>query len=696
MPAGHAGEVVGVGGDHLFRRGDDARLGHLGHLRDRVHQQTENPLPHLHHHHAGRRGRLGGREPQPRAQVHDREDAAPQVGDAAHVGRRLGHAGDVGDPDDLAHLRHGNPELFPVERERQQVELGSGRRRDVSAAARASMASAKPSRAFRALTLFNRHGALPRECGPRPRCRPRGRRPGSWCRTRRRAAPVPDRAPFTTTSWCPIEPVHQQRAALASGRHDHVEPARPPDARRAGTQHRAAVRHVDEVAPPVGDAAVVDLADRLGLRPHRLRHVRQRDGVALLIDLDDERADDRERHRQAEREGRALAPHGLDVDGAAERVDGPGHHVEARRHGPPAWRRGRPSRGPAGRSGSGAHGVLTALRPGPSASAFLRMACSSSPRPSSATRITTRPDWGDASSRSVPSSGLPARARSSGDSMPCTIALVTRWSSGSPSRSSTALSSGVSPPDCSSRTRFPSAWAGVADHPGKAAEHRRDRQQAGLHQRRLEPLERLLERDHGLVQPGQLLAGAAPARERAVGLGQRRVLDQPFAQHLEQHVETAEVHPHHGVHRVGPRRATPPPVGAAPLGLGVRRAARRPRPATRAPARRIAPTAPDPARATRGARDPPACPPPSTSSPAGRVGPPARHRGRSSPHASSSAWAISRIGARPIMAELPFTVCSRPDSEASSSSAGSPSRQRRSSSTKASVTCSASGRHSRT
>ena len=73
--------------------------------------------------------------------------------------------------------------------------------------------------------------------------------------------------------------------------------------------------------------------------------------------------------------------------------------------------------------------------------------------------MTTRPAWGAASSRTVPSSGFPVRRRTSAGSKPWTIALVTRCTSGSLSRSSTALSSGVSPPACTSRTRLPSASA---------------------------------------------------------------------------------------------------------------------------------------------------------------------------------------------------------------------------------------------
>ena len=85
---------------------------------------------------------------------------------------------------------------------------------------------------------------------------------------------------------------------------------------------------MDQAAPPLGDSALIDLPDRLGLDPHRLRHVGERHGVALAVDLDDERAHDGERHGQTEAEHRAPARVALDFDSAAQGVDGSGDDIE--------------------------------------------------------------------------------------------------------------------------------------------------------------------------------------------------------------------------------------------------------------------------------------------------------------------------------------------------------------------------------
>jgi hypothetical protein len=59
--------------------------------------------------------------------------------------------------------------------------------------------------------------------------------------------------------------------------------------------------------------------------------------------------------------------------------------------------------------------------------------------------ITLPPRW-VARMATVPISGLPARWRSSGDSMPWSMALRTTWVSGSISSSISSLSSSVSCP----------------------------------------------------------------------------------------------------------------------------------------------------------------------------------------------------------------------------------------------------------
>ena len=82
-------------------------------------------------------------------------------------------------------------------------------------------------------------------------------------------------------------------------------------------------------------------------------------------------------------------------------------------------------------------------------------ASSETPRPSSATVISTSAPRCSARSSSRPPLGLPRRTRSSGASMPCAIALRSRWIriSGSPSRM--ARSSSVSAPSTTSSTSLP-------------------------------------------------------------------------------------------------------------------------------------------------------------------------------------------------------------------------------------------------
>ena len=298
----------------------------------------------------------------------------------------------------------------------------------------------------------------------------------------------------------------------------------------------------------------------------------------------------------------------------------------------------------------------------------------------------------------VPSSGLPARRRASGGSIPCTIALVTRCSSGSLSRSSTALSSGVSPPDCSSRTRLPSASAVSrtmrGNRPNTVAIGS-SRVSIRVDSSRLSVFSSASD---GLVQPVQLLARAGPprpARDRPRPAPSAGSAPRPAPRAARRAGGSPPGPRCPPCPRPPPRRR--PPVRLAPLGLGVRRRRRRRLPSTGAPARRSRAAG---AGSSSGDALPhqvrPAARRRSTSSAAAASVAPLGAAVRSSPHASSRAWATSRIGARPIIAELPLTVCRRPGSEASSSSAGSPSRQRRSSSTNVSATCSASGRHSRT
>ena len=81
------------------------------------------------------------------------------------------------------------------------------------------------------------------------------------------------------------------------------------------------------------------------------------------------------------------------------------------------------------------------------------------PRPSSWMRIKMPPDSWQADSVSLPCAGLPAASRASGDSRPWSRPLRTRCISGSAMRSTTDLSSSVSPPTISSATSLPSSAA---------------------------------------------------------------------------------------------------------------------------------------------------------------------------------------------------------------------------------------------
>ena len=273
----------------------------------------------------------------------------------------------------------------------------------------------------------------------------------------------------------------------------------------------------------------------------------------------------------------------------------------------------------------------------------------------------------------VPSSGLPARRRTSAGSIPCTMALLTRWISGSLSRSSTALSSGVSPPVWTSCTRLPAAAAVSRTRRGNrpnTVEIGSSRVSIRVDSSRFSVFS-----SASTVWSSRSSSGQAPGPpgQAAVCFRQRRVLDQALAQHLEQRVETAEVDPHHAVDLLGagaaaPRRSAWRRSGwRARHGHGVG-----PARSSAAPARRRRPRRRDPAPPSAWRTRSTSSPPPATSrADASSV----RRSGlrRRSPHASSSAWATSCIGVRPIIAELPLTVCSGPGSAARRSSAGSPS-----------------------
>ncbi|MNY37148.1 hypothetical protein D3C86_1716860 [compost metagenome] len=77
------------------------------------------------------------------------------------------------------------------------------------------------------------------------------------------------------------------------------------------------------------------------------------------------------------------------------------------------------------------------------------------PFPSSAISMTMRPERCRAARRTVPSAGLPAASRSSGLSSPWSMALRSMWVIGSARRSTTVLSTSVSSPDVTRRTRLP-------------------------------------------------------------------------------------------------------------------------------------------------------------------------------------------------------------------------------------------------
>ncbi len=90
----------------------------------------------------------------------------------------------------------------------------------------------------------------------------------------------------------------------------------------------------------------------------------------------------------------------------------------------------------------------------PRSIALWRIAMKSRPRPSSDNSTSSCEPSRDSRRLMVPTSGLPASARSAGSSMPCTTALRSRCSSGAVMRSSTWRSSSASTPwNCASAWR---------------------------------------------------------------------------------------------------------------------------------------------------------------------------------------------------------------------------------------------------
>ena len=103
----------------------------------------------------------------------------------------------------------------------------------------------------------------------------------------------------------------------------------------------------------------------------------------------------------------------------------------------------------------------------PRCTALATMASRLRPAPSSATSTTMEPPRWKASMRSVPVSDLPAPRRLAGISRPWSMALRTRWTSGSPIFSSTVLSSSVVSPRRSSTTFLSSFCARSRTRRGK-------------------------------------------------------------------------------------------------------------------------------------------------------------------------------------------------------------------------------------
>ena len=158
------------------------------------------------------------------------------------------------------------------------------------------------------------------------------------------------------------------------------------------------------------------------------------------------------------------------------------------------------------------------------------------PLPSSRTSITTLPPAWRAAISIVPWRGLPAATRSSGSSRPWSRELRTRWTSGSPSASTTVRSSSVSRADQLELDLLAELGRQVADQPREAQEDHVDRDHPDLHDHRLE----------GLRAAGQFLHGVLEALDLEVR-GQcldRGAVDHELAHRVHQRVEAFGVDAH--------------------------------------------------------------------------------------------------------------------------------------------------------
>src|ERR1041384_4917305 len=100
----HTDQVVGMSGLDLVRRRDHPLGRDLLNLSDRVNQQAEHATAYFGHDDPG--GGTGHQrsEPEPGADLDDRENATAEVGYAANVWGRLWHPRDLAHPD---HLTNG-------------------------------------------------------------------------------------------------------------------------------------------------------------------------------------------------------------------------------------------------------------------------------------------------------------------------------------------------------------------------------------------------------------------------------------------------------------------------------------------------------------------------------------------------------------------------------------------------------------
>ncbi len=95
----------------------------------------------------------------------------------------------------------------------------------------------------------------------------------------------------------------------------------------------------------------------------------------------------------------------------------------------------------------------------PLRTAVSRVSCGSIPFPSSSTSMTTRPFFGVAVMEIFPFAGFPHRSRTSGGSIPWSMAFRRIWVSGSDIASATFRSISVLPPRTRISTFFPSSRA---------------------------------------------------------------------------------------------------------------------------------------------------------------------------------------------------------------------------------------------